>query len=188
MIRSRVSIAIAVALALAPSALARDVEGVDVPEALQVEGAELALNGVGLRRATMFNVKVYVGALYLAARSRDPSAIVLADAPKSVHMSFVRDVGKDKVMDAFREGFEKNSAPDAKTLVPELARVASVIPPEMKKGMRLAVTYVPGKGTTVVAPAGEVTIAGKPFADAMFRNWLGPHPADDGLKNAMLGR
>jgi hypothetical protein len=184
----RVSVAVALAVALGPSVLARDVEGVQVPDAITVDGAELALNGAGLRRATLFNVKVYVGALYLPARSGDAAAIVLADGPKSVHMRFVRDVGKDKVMDAFREGFEKNSAAEAKALVPALDRVASVVPPEMKKGMQLAVTYVPGKGTIVAAPSGEVTIPGKPFGDAMFRNWLGPNPADDGLKNAMLGR
>jgi Chalcone isomerase-like len=181
-------LALLLAVAIAPRAIARDVEGVQVPDSITVAGAPLALNGAGYRRATMFNVKVYVGALYLAERSRDPSAVVTADAPKSVHMRFVRDVGKDKVMDAFREGFQKNSGADAKALAPGLDRVATVIPPELKKGMKLDVTYVPGQGTIVTGPAGEVTIPGKPFADAMFRNWFGPHPADDGLENAMLGR
>jgi hypothetical protein len=187
MTRSHVVVTAAL-LALASPALARDVAGVNVPDALAVGGEELALNGAGLRRATMFNVKVYVGALYLKARSSDAAAIVQADEPKSVHMRFVRDVGKDKVMGAFREGFEKNSGGDAKALAPALDEVAAVIPAEMKSGMQLAVTYVPAKGTTVAAPAGEVTIPGKAFADAMFKNWLGPHPADDDLKKAMLGK
>ena len=44
----------------------------------------------------------------------------------------------------------------------------------------MVVTYVPGHGTTVVAAGGTpVTVEGKDFADAMFRNWLGPEPADD---------
>ncbi len=182
------SLALCLALLAAGPAAAREVEGVKVPDAITVDGAQLKLNGAGLRRATMFNVKVYVGALYLATPSQDPDAIVLADEPKSVHMRFVRDVGKGKVMDAFREGFEKNSAADAKALQPGLDRVASVIPGEMKSGMQLAVTYAPGKGTTVVGPKGEVVVEGKPFADAMLRNWLGSQPADDGLKHAMLGR
>ncbi len=178
----------ALTLASTGTALARDVAGVKVPEAIAVEGTELKLNGAGLRRATMFKVKVYVGALYLAAASRDPEGIVRADEPKSVHMRFLRGVGKDKIMDAFREGFEKNSGTDAKALQPGLDRVAATLPPELKEGTELEVTYVPGKGTTVASPSGEVTIPGKPFADAMFRNWLGPHPADDDLKKAMLGQ
>ncbi len=180
-------LALCLALLASAPAAARDVEGVKVPDTVVAEGTELKLNGVGLRRATIFNVKVYVGALYVATPSKDPAAIVQADAPKSVHMSFLRGVEKEKVMGAFHEGFEKNSAPDLAAVRPGLDKVATVIPAEMKKGMTLNVTYVPEKGTTVVGPGGEVVIAGKPFADAMFRNWLGTHPADDGLKNAMLG-
>ncbi len=181
-------LALCVALLVAGPALAREVAGVKVPDAVSVDGAELRLNGVGLRRATMFNVKVYVGALYVAQPSGDAEAIVRADEPKSVLMHFLRDVAKDKVMEAFREGFEKNSASEAAALVPHLDRVAAVVPAEMKPGMQLTVTYLPGKGTLVTAPEGRVTIPGKPFADAMFRNWLGRKPADDGLKEGMLGK
>jgi hypothetical protein len=33
-----------------------------------------------------------------------------------------------------------------------------------------------------------VTVPGKAFADALLLNWLGTKPADDGLKDAMLGK
>jgi Chalcone isomerase-like len=181
-------LAICAALLVAGPALAREVSGVNVPDAVSVGGAELKLNGVGLRRATIFNVKVYVGALYLAAASHDPDAIVRADEPKSVRMHFLRKVGKDKIMEAFREGFEKNSGAEAKALNPGLDRVAAVLPGELIEGADMTVTYVPGKGTTVSCASGEATVEGKPFADAMFRNWLGPNPADGDLKKAMLGK
>ncbi len=169
-------------------AFARDVAGVRVPEAIEVEDTELRLNGAGLRWATMFKVKVYVSALYLATPSNDPAAIVQADEPKSVLTRFLRRMGKEKIIGAFRQGFERNSGADAKALQPGLERVAAALPEEVKEGMEVAVTYVPGKGTTVAGPSGEVTIAGKPFADAMFRSWLGTRPSDAGVKKAMLGR
>jgi hypothetical protein len=51
------------------------------------------------------------------------------------------------------------------------------------------VTYVPGQGTTVAAAGGSpVTVEGKDFADAMFRNWFGPRPADADLKANLLGK
>ena len=33
---------------------------------------------------------------------------------------------------------------------------------------------------------GTVTVEGKEFADALFRNWLGGDPSDSDLKTAML--
>ncbi len=178
--------AVLAAFLLAAPAFAAEVSGVQLPETITVAGKELKLNGAGIRKK--FIVKVYVGALYLATPSSDPAAIVEADEPKSVHMRFLRDVGRDKVMGAFRDGFENNSGEkEARTLGPSLNRLASVIPPEVKEGQLLVVTYVPGKGTTVsVSGGGEMTIEGKPFADAMFRNWLGKDPADADLKEKML--
>ena len=183
---SRLAACLALLTAAAPAA-AGQIEGVDVPETVSVDGATLSLNGVGLRRATMFKVKVYVGALYVATPSHDGEAVVAADAPKAVHMTFLREVEKDKVLGAFREGFEKNSAAQAKELVPLLDRIAKVIPEKMKARQALIVTYAPEKGTTVVGPEGAATVEGKAFADALFRNWLGRDPADGDLKKAMLG-
>ncbi len=182
--------AISLCFALAVPASALEVAGVKVAEAVNVEGKELKRNGAGIRKKSIFGVKVYVGALYLESASSDPGAIVAADAAKSVHMRFLRDVGKEKIMDAFRDGFEANGGEAvAKALAPRLDKVAAIMPPEVKEGQDLVVTYVPGKGTTVVAPDGrEATVEGKDFADAMFRNWLGPEPADGDLKEKMLGK
>jgi hypothetical protein len=114
--------------------------------------------------------------------------IVAADAPKRVRMVFLREVTKQQIMDAYREGFEKNSSgPGLKDLLAKLETVAPAIP-ALQKGAEMLVTYVPGEGTTVsAAGGGTVTVPGKEFADAMFRNWLGSAPADEELKAAMLG-
>ena len=48
---------------------------------------------------------------------------------------------------------------------------------------------MPGEGTTLSTDDGtRGSVAGKEFADAMFRTWLGDHPSDESLKDAMLGR
>ncbi len=182
--------AFAAVVLLGASALAAEVAGIKVPDTITVAGKELKLNGAGVRRATIFKAKVYVGALYLGAPSSDPAAIVQADEPKVVHMRFLRDVARDKVMDTYRDGFKNNSGDEeAAALGPSLDRLAAVMPPEIKEGQEMRVTYQPGTGTTVSVPGGgEVTIEGKRFADAMFRNWLGKDPADSDLKEKMLGR
>jgi hypothetical protein len=177
----------ALALAVATPALAKKVGGVEFPDSIEVAGQKLALNGAGVRKR--FVISVYAGGLYLAERSSDPGAVVAADLPKRVRMVFLRDVRKDQIMGAYREGFEKNSAgPGLPDLLAKLETIAPAIP-DLREGAEMFVTYVPGEGTTVAAAGGgKVTVEGKEFADAMFRNWLGSAPADEGLKRAMLGR
>jgi len=177
---------VAVAVAAPAPAPAREVGGVDFPDAVSVSGHDLRLNGAGIRKKLF--VKVYAGGLYLARPSRDAAAIVAADEPKRVRMVFLRDVDKGKILDTYREGFRANSAgPALDALLAKLDRIAPAIV-DMRRGGEMFVTYVPGEGTTVAAAGGApVTVEGKEFADAMFRNWLGPKPADGDLKAALLG-
>lgn len=180
--------ALALCLTAPAPALAARIAGVEFADAVDVAGRPLRLNGVGLRKK--FIIKVYAGGLYLEAPSQDPAAIVAADAPKRVRMVFLRSVTRAQVMDAYREGFEKNSGgPGLKELVTKLDRIGAAIPEKLGEGAEMSVTYVPGEGTTVeAAGGGKVTVEGKDFADALFKNWLGAHPADDDLKKGLLGR
>jgi hypothetical protein len=174
-------------LAIAAPARAAEVEGVRVPEELTVGGAVLRHNGSGVRKKLV--VKVYVGSLYLATASGDAEAIVAADEPKAVRLHFLRDVAKEQMLDAFRDGFRANSREVAGSLAPQLDELARALPGKMRKGAQLLVAWVPGSGTVVNAEGGsEVVIPGKDFSDALFRNWLGREPADGGMKRRMLGR
>jgi hypothetical protein len=177
-------IACAAALLLSLPALSKEVAGVKVPETMTVEGKELKLNGAGIRKKLVF--KVYVGALYLEAPSTDARAIVTSDQIKSVHMTFMRNVEKDKILNAFKEGFENNTPGKAAALSKEIDRIGPDLK-DLKEGSEMIVTYVPGKGTTIAIKGGaEASVAGKDFGDAIFRNWLGANPADDDLKKEML--
>jgi chalcone isomerase-like protein len=172
---------------LSTAVSAREVEGVKVADTLEAGGRTLLLNGAGVRKKSFLKVKVYVGALYLGARSKDAQAIVAADEPKAVRMVFLRDVDRDKILDAFKEGFENNSRPGLAELLPKLELLRPAIPVEIKERQVLSVVYEPGRGSTVGVEGGAtVTVEGKDFADALFRNWLGQEPADTDLKEGML--
>ncbi len=181
-------LAAVLALAVATPAFARKVAGVEFPDSVEVGGRKLVLNGAGLRKK--FVIKVYAGGLYLAQPAKDAATIVAMDAPKRVRMVFLRTVTKAQIMDAYREGFERNSGgPGLRDLLLKLDQLALALPAELKEGAEMSVTYVPGEGTTVGGGAGggQTTVAGKEFADALFKNWLGSAPADESLKAALLG-
>ncbi len=179
--------ALLLALSLAAPTV-RDVYGVQVPESVFVSGRMLFLNGTGLRRKAFF--KVYVASLYLEkAPDRDPKSVVESDQTKRVDMAMLRDLDRGKIVDAVREGFEKNSRAQMPQLQQRLDKFVAQIP-DLQEGQRLTIVYAPGQGTTVAVGEGEArtAIEGKDFADALFRVWLGDEPVDSDLKDRMLGR
>jgi len=180
------ALAAALATSIATTALAKEIAGVKVADTTTLAGKTLPLNGAGLR-SKLF-IKVYVGALYLEQRSSDPAAILAADQAWLVSMTFKRNVEKEKIIGAFKEGFENNSRAGLASLLPGLATFEAALK-DLKEGDVMVITYVPGAGATLVAPGGAaVTVEGKPFADALLRNWIGEKPADGDLKKGMLGR
>jgi len=74
------------------AALAGELAGATLPGALKSAEMVLKLNGLGLRKKSMF--KVYVGGLYLESPSKDADAILAADQAKAIRMHFLRDLTK----------------------------------------------------------------------------------------------
>ncbi len=164
-------------------ALAGKFEGVEKPDTIEVGGKTLQLNGQGLRMK--FIVKVYVGSLYLESKSSDGTAILGKDQVRRVEMTMLRDLTRDQLADAIRDGVKANySNFDAvKDRVEALLAKFS----QVKKGEDVVVTYVPGEGTTVTGGTLKHVTPGRDFADALFSAWLGKNPADKNLQKGMLG-
>jgi hypothetical protein len=180
--------AVVLSLTLALPAFAKDKEvgGVKFPETLSVEGKELKLNGAGVRTKAIF--KVYAAGLYVETPSKDAAQILSADQIRRVRLLMLRDLEKAKITDAITEGVQKNNKAQVAALKQRLDTFNAAIP-DLKKGDELTITYVPGKGTRVQSKSGqEISVEGKDFADALFGVWLGKDPADDDLKEGLLGK
>jgi hypothetical protein len=170
-------------LSLAAATLA----GVTMPDTVTVAGKTLVLNGMGVR-SKLF-IKVYVGGLYLERKSREAGAILQADAPKRIVLHFVySEAGRDQLIETFREGFANNAAGGGTAVRPQIEQFLATVE-TMRSGEEMAVTYLPGDGTTfTVKGKDKVKIAGLPFAQALFSLWLGPKPPSGSLKNGLLGK
>lgn len=109
--RSIPAVLAALALVATPASTthARECLGVRLPDRVSVEGTTLVLNGMGVREATVFQVDVYVAALYLEQRSNDAAAILGTEAKRRVIMHFVRDVGRDDAREGIEGGMRRNS-------------------------------------------------------------------------------
>lgn len=175
-----------VLLGLAASALPRTVANVNMPDRMEVAGRQLVLNGVGVRKATILNVKVYVAGLYLETPSKDPAQIIQSPQHKRLVMQFLRDVDRKDIVDAWSEGFRKNT----KNLDPIKTRIAKLTGwmRDMKDGSTITLTYVNGVVQMAFGKNVQGTIEGADFAQALFSIWLGPEPPDQDLKKGLLGR
>ncbi len=172
-------------LALVPAARAGEVAGVKMPDTITVDGKVLRLNGMGLRKKLIF--QVYVAGLYLENQSKDPAGVITSDQIKSVHLHVLRSLSSSQLAESISEGFWRNAGSQKAQLQERLARLAKMFP-KVTDGDLITLTYVPGKGTTVVAKAEQKgVIEGKDFADALFAIWLGPNPVQNDLKKALLG-
>lgn len=165
---------------------AKECAGVTVPDQVQVDGTSLALNGTGLRLATMLKVKVYVAALYVAKTSGNAAAILSSGAPTELVLHFVRDVGAGDVRKGFEEGFEKNSKAELPALKERIATLNGWIP-DVKSGQKLTFVLKPGTGMDVdVNGSVKGTIKGDDFAKAFLSIWLGDPPNPE-VKTGLLG-
>ena len=178
---------IALGMAIAGTAAAKECDGVSFPEQIQVRGQTLMLNGLGLRKATIFGIKVYVGALYLPHPTTDAAAILSSQQPAEVELRFVFHVTAGQLRDAWQEGFEKSAAGQLPRLQSRIAQLNGWME-SVGSGQRMTFLRIPGTGIQY-ALDGTVrgTISGDDFAQAFLAIWLGPSPPSAELRAGLLG-
>ena len=177
--------------AMAQPAAAVELAGVKYAPAANVGEAALQLNGAGIRYR--FVVQVYTAGLYLAAKAETPEAVLAATGPKRLHVVMLRDIDASELGRLFTRGMQENAAKEEfSKSIPGTLRMADIFSAKKRlaKGETFSVDYLPGVGTQVLVngkPAGD-PIAEPEFFRALMGIWLGPNPADSGLKQALLGR
>jgi len=166
---------------------AKECRGVNFPEHVQVDGVELTLNGLGIRKATFIKVNVYVAALYVDRTSHDSRVLIESNGPQELVLHFVRNVDADDLKKAWSEGFARNSKDQLATLNARIATLNGWMS-DVKTGQRLTFIHRPGAGVQVdVNGVVKGTIEGEDFARAFVSVWLGETPPNPELKSGLLG-
>jgi hypothetical protein len=183
--RFHIALTLAAALLVALPGSAGELAGVDMPDTATVASQSLQLNGMGLRKK--FFIKVYVAGLYLPSKQTDGAAVLAADQSRRTVMHFVYGVDKGKICGAWDEALEANYPAASDVVKKQMTELCGYME-DMAKGDSMSFNYDPESGTTVeVKGETKGTIAGKPFADALWSAWIGEHPATDALKEGLLG-
>jgi hypothetical protein len=187
----KIGIVVLAALLVGVFLVAKELEGVTLPDQATVGSSTLALNGMGVRikKVAFISVKVYVAGLYLPQKSTDPGKILSADEPKQLVMHFLyKNVEKAKLLEGWNDGFKNNSGASLDALKARIEKFNGFWT-DMKTGDKAVLTYIPGTGTKVEIKGKEMgVIEGKDFAEALFAIWLGPKPPNEELKKGLLGQ
>ena len=165
----------------------RTCTGVTFPVHTQVDGRDLTLNGLGLRKATFLRIHVYVAALYVKQPSGNPADLIDSEEPQELILHFVRNVGAEDVRKALVKGFERAGAREFAALKPRVEKLSSWMA-DMKAGQRLTFVRSPHRGVLVsVQGADKGVIEGEDFSRAVVSIWLGSSPPNPEVKRGLLG-
>jgi hypothetical protein len=168
----------------------REVEGFRFDAAIRLGGADLVLNGVGVRRR--FFIPVYVGALYVPQKSSDPEVLLSQRGPRRMSLRFVRDVEAELFMNSLDAGMRKHyTPPQLEAWKPQWQTLTTVIANLViaRRADHVTWDYTPETGARVMQNSVPIipSMPGEDFYNAVLRVWLGPQPADADLKKGLLG-
>ena len=169
-------------------AQAMEIEGVKLPDEIQLQGKTLQLNGAGIR--TKFFFDIYVGGLYLEQHAGSAKAVFADRGVKRVTMNFLYGkVDREKLTDGWDEGFEKNQSRQQMQALHARLDQFNALFTDARRGDAVVFDFL-ADGSTHVSINGteKGVIQGADFQQALLAVWLGRKPADSDLKDAMLGQ
>lgn len=175
---------------LGASAQGVEVSGVKYEGSIDLAGQKLVLNGAGIRYKAVF--KVYTAGLYMTGKASTPEAVMQMTGPKRLQIVALRDIDGNDLGKLFTKGMEQNAGRDEfMKSINGVLKVAEMFSQrkELTKGENFSIDYVPGVGSVVMLngkPNGD-PIKEPEFFNALLKIWLGKAPADDQLKDALLG-
>lgn len=167
----------------------KEIRGVDVPTTLQAGETELVLNGGERRRRWM--MQLYIGALYLDEPTDDIEQILDMDTAKAVTMHITSGmINRDRLVGSIEDGFEAALDGDMAPVQEQVDMLIAAFDEEVEDGDLVELIYVPGDGVRIKHNGSEVghVEGDETFTKALFNIWLGDNPAQEALKQGMLGR
>ncbi len=157
-----------------------------MPESVVAGGKTLALNGAGVRTATMFKINVYVAALYTPGPVRDAGTALKLSGPLRFDFRFLRAVSREKVVRAWTWQFDQSAGHSYPGLKKDSRDFAELF--EALKEGGLQTVEFEGDDSLVTQdgrPLGRVK--GRDFQLAFLSLWFGENPPTMELKKKLLG-
>jgi hypothetical protein len=137
---------------------------------------------------------VYVAGLYLPARALTAHAALEGKGAKRIVLVMLREASAQQFLESIDAGVRANSSEAQiarlKMQTDDLMAMIRGVG-QAKKGMRIVLDFAPAAGGTTLFVDGVAQgrpMPGDEFYQALLRIWLGDNPAQEDLKEALLGQ
>ena len=177
-------------------AQARVVDDVNLPDTFQAGNSQLVLNGAGVR--SKWFLSLYVGGLYLPKKTSDAQAVVDANEPQALVLHVISGmISVSKMQSGTMDDFERVTQGHTAPYKKEIDQFIGFFKAGINDGDIYEIVYLPNQGIEVYRTGakskqrnllGTITSGGMAFKKVLFGIWLSDRPAQEDLKEAMLGK
>ncbi|MCG8476124.1 MAG: chalcone isomerase family protein [Cytophagales bacterium] len=168
-----------------PSFSQTEINGVKIPETLDVDGQQLVLNGAGLRKK--FFLKLYVGALFLPHKTADGQTVIQSKKTQLMRLYITSGlITAEKMNQSIKDGFKKSMNGNTTPLQKEIDRLMTLFKTINNGDI---IDFSAGNGSLKVLQNNQElgSFESQPFKEALYGIWLGNDPVDDDLREELLG-
>jgi len=164
---------------------AAELDGIAMPETMEMSGIHLMLNGLAQRTYSFLRIHIYVAGLYLQHRSSDADAILDSSQTKLLHFVFTRDIDAEAARRSWRDSLVSNCRPPCSLRAENVRRFLDAIP-SMRKGETSTFFFGP-EGLEVFMNGKLVgRIPDRAFVRVILATFIGSHPTSDEVKRGLL--
>ncbi|MDD2383848.1 MAG: chalcone isomerase family protein [Sulfurospirillaceae bacterium] len=167
---------------------AKEIAGVTLEEERSIDGITLSLQGAGIRNK--FFIDLYVASLYTTKAYDNVTSLLKADEPMCITLSIISSLISSETMeDASREGFANTAQNNTPEMNKKIETFIAVFKEPIGNNDIYDLMYIPQGGIKIYKNKTlRVSISGLDFKEALFGIWLGDKPAQESLKQALLGK
>jgi len=164
---------------------ATEFEGVKIPPTTICEGKEIPLSGYGIRKYSIFKIRVFVLAVYAPKAIRKGTGMDLEQRPLCFEMTYLRDVDEEDVNKAWEFQFKDSSQHDYPALKEDVMNLTKYF--GEIKGERKESFYLSTDSTKIYEDgAFKGEIKGKDFQKSFLSIWFGTNPPTKQLQKQIL--
>ena len=154
-------------------------------EETTVDAKKLFLNGTAFRKASLFNVKIWLAGLYLESKSNQSDEILSSPSVKMIRIFPLYNISASDSIKGWKVAFADNCENSCQTLSEEIKRFLLSVP-EFKKKDEYVYTFSKD-GVYYSLNSKEVFKSNNlAFARLLLATWIGKKPPTDEVRKGLL--